>query len=256
LIKIISWNVNGIRACVNKGFLDFLKEADPDICCIQETKVQEDQLPEEVLQPSGYSAIWHSAQKKGYSGVATFTKIKPKNVIEGMGIEKYDLEGRVIQTDFSDFTLFNVYFPNGQMNEERLRYKLDFYRDFFEYCEDLRKMKRSLIITGDYNTAHKEIDLANPKENANYSGFLPVERAWMDKIIAMGYVDVFREFDKSPNQYTWWTYRYGARAKNIGWRIDYFFVTNELLPKIKSIKILKDVLGSDHCPVELEILHS
>lgn len=250
-MRIISWNVNGIRAAVNKGFLEFLKSEAPDLCCIQETKALPTDVPDEVLNPSGYYGIWHSAQKKGYSGVATFTRIKPHFVQEGLGIESFDSEGRVIQTEYDQFVLFNVYFPNGQMSEARLQYKLDFYRVFFDYCDVLRQSGKNIIIAGDYNTAHKEIDLANPKANQDYSGFLPIERAWMDRIIDRGYVDVFRAFHPEPEHYTWWTYRFGARQRNIGWRIDYFFVNEEFLPQIESADILSEIMGSDHCPIRL-----
>ncbi|MCP4050224.1 MAG: exodeoxyribonuclease III [bacterium] len=247
-MKIISWNVNGIRACSRKGFLNYLKEEDPDIACIQETKANPEDLEEEILTPSGYNSIWHSAEKKGYSGVAVFTKIKPKLVLEGLGIQQYDSEGRVIIAEYDDFTLLNIYFPNGQKNEERLQYKLDFYSDLFEYCNDLRAQGRNLIICGDYNTAHKEIDLANPQQNKNYSGFLKVEREWIDRIVSWGYVDTFRCFNTLPEQYTWWTYRVGARRRNIGWRIDYFFVNSEFLKRVESAFIRNEVTGSDHCP--------
>ncbi|MFA5880199.1 MAG: exodeoxyribonuclease III [Candidatus Margulisiibacteriota bacterium] len=252
-MKLVTWNVNGIRSAVNKGFLDYLETEAPDICCVQEVKAQEVNLPDNVLNPSGYYGIWYPSERPGYSGVAVFTKIKPENIQLGMGNAKYDVEGRVIQLDYPDFTLFNVYFPNGQKDEDRLQYKLDFYQDFFDYCEDLRKSGKNIIITGDYNIAHKEIDLANPKENENYSGFLPVERAWLDNLIDLKYIDVFRNFNSEPDQYTWWTYRFGARKRNIGWRIDYFFVNQEFLSRVKDCKIRSDILGSDHCPVEMYI---
>ncbi|MFC1770891.1 exodeoxyribonuclease III [Candidatus Margulisiibacteriota bacterium] len=248
-LKIISWNVNGIRACARKGFLDYLKQEEPDIICLQEIKANEDDLEINLAEPSGYFSIWHSAEKKGYSGVAILTKIKPKLVLRGMGIEKYDREGRVIIAEFDQFVLLNVYFPNGQKNEERLNYKLEFYKDFFDYCNDLISQGKNLIIAGDYNIAHKEIDLANPKENENYSGFLPVERAWIDRIIDFGYVDTFREFNQDPGQYTWWTYRFGARRRNIGWRIDYFFINKEFISCLKSAFIQPEIQGSDHCPL-------
>ncbi|MBT3261475.1 exodeoxyribonuclease III [bacterium] len=255
-MKIISWNVNGIRACVNKGFLDYLQSEEPDILCLQESKAQIEQLSDHILNPSGYFGIWHSAQKKGYSGVATLIKknLKPLNVVEGLGIEKYDSEGRVLQTEFENFVLFNVYFPNGQMNEKRLQYKLDFYQELFTLVNDLKSQGKNIIICGDYNIAHTEIDLAHPKANENYSGFLPIERAWLDKIIKWGYVDTFRHFHKEPENYTWWSYRAGARRKNVGWRIDYFFVNKEFLLHVKATAIQQDVLGSDHCPVKLEFL--
>jgi exodeoxyribonuclease III len=252
-IKIISWNVNGIRACVRKGFLEYLKKESPDIICIQETKANRDVLDENILNPSGYYSAWHSAEKKGYSGVAIFTKIKPDNVIEGFGIEKYDREGRVIIAEFSDFILINAYFPNGQQSEERLKYKLDFYADIFVYAQDLVSLGKNVIIAGDYNTAHKEIDLANPKANEKYSGFLPIEREWLDKIVSMGYIDTFRAHNTDPNQYTWWSYRAGARRRNIGWRIDYLFVNSGYIANVKNAFIQADVLGSDHCPTGIVV---
>jgi exodeoxyribonuclease III len=249
-MKIISWNVNGIRACARKGFLDYLKTEEPDILCLQETKAHIDDLDESLINPMGYHSVFHSSSiKKGYSGVAVYTKKKPKMVLEGFGIERYDQEGRVIIVEYDEFTLLNIYFPNGQKDDTRLQYKLDFYQDLFDYCNDLKDQGQNLIICGDYNTAHKAIDLANPKQNEKYSGFLPIERDWMDKIESMGYVDTFRHFNKEPDNYSWWSYRVGARKRNVGWRIDYFFVNQEFLPKIKDAFIQPQILGSDHCPV-------
>jgi len=248
-IKIVSWNVNGYRACMGKGFFDYLNEEDPDILCLQETKANVSDLEDHHANPSGYHAIWHSAQKKGYSGTAIFTKKKPKWVSEGFGNPKYDCEGRVTMAEFDRFIVFSVYFPNGQRDEERLDYKLSFYKDFFKYLNELKKEGKQLIITGDYNTAHTEIDLANPKENETTSGFLPIERDWMDKVIGYGYADTFRHFHKQPHEYSWWSYRSRARERNVGWRIDYVFVNQELLPKVESAFIRQDVHGSDHCPV-------
>lgn len=253
-MKLISWNVNGIRACAKKGFLTFLKEESPDILCLQETKALETDLEEGLVQPSGYHTEWFSAEKKGYSGVAIFTKSKPINIVKGFGIEKYDREGRVIQAEYDDFHLFSVYFPNGQKNEERLLYKLDFYKDFFDYCADLRTQGKPLIICGDYNTAHHAIDLARPKENETTSGFMPIEREWMDRITQDGYVDTFRHFNPSKaDEYSWWSYRTKARERNIGWRIDYFFVTEAFKPRLKNAFIRQDIEGSDHCPVGIEL---
>lgn len=248
-MKIISWNVNGIRACVRKGFLEYLTSESPDIICLQETKALPEDLEDHVLNPHGYHGIWHSAEKKGYSGVAILTKIKPKAVHLGMGIPKYDREGRVIIAEYDAFVLLGVYFPNGQMSEERLQYKLEFYEDLFKLCNEYKDQGRHIIICGDYNTAHTEIDLANPKENENYSGFLPIERAWMDKIIGLGYVDTFRAFNQDPGHYSWWTYRVNARQRNIGWRIDYFCVNEALMPSVTSAFIQPHIQGSDHCPV-------
>jgi exodeoxyribonuclease-3 len=250
-MKLISWNVNGIRACAKKGFFEFLEQENPDIICLQETKAKPENLEENILNPSGYHSIWHSAEKKGYSGVAILTKNKPKIVLEGFGFEKYDCEGRVILAEYEHFILLNIYAPNGQKDEERLAYKLDFYRDFFHYCQELTAEQKNLIICGDFNTAHQAIDLANPKANENYSGFLPEERAWLDKFISQGFTDIFRHFHKEPQQYTWWTYRFGARRKNIGWRIDYFFVNDSFITSVKDAFLLPHIQGSDHCPIVL-----
>jgi len=252
-MKLISWNVNGIRACVKKGFLEYLKTESPDILCLQETKALPSDLEDHVLNPSGYYSAWHSAERKGYSGVSLITKKKPVNVVNGMGIPAFDAEGRVIMGDYEDFVLYGVYFPNGQSGDDRLNYKLDFYDAFFEMTNDQLKQGRNVIICGDYNIAHKEIDLANPKQNENYSGFLPVERAWLDRIETMGYVDTFRQFNQEPDHYSWWTYRANARARNIGWRIDYFWVNQAFLPKVSSAFIQPNISGSDHCPVGITL---
>jgi len=252
-MKIISWNVNGIRACAKKGLLDYIKSEDPDIICLQETKAMPTDLPEELQCPPGYHAVWHSGERKGYSGVVTFTKIKPILSLNKIDIPKYDTEGRIVMTEFNNFILFNVYFPNGQQSDKRLQYKLDFYKDFFDICNDLIAQGKNVIICGDYNTAHKEIDLANPKQNEKHSGFLPIEREWIDLIINNGYIDTFREFCSEPDQYTWWTYRFGARKRNIGWRIDYFFVNKGFLTNISDAFIQPKTLGSDHCPVGITI---
>ena len=252
-MKIISWNVNGIRACANKTFFEFLKEEDPDILCLQEIKALESDLEEPLRQPSGYHSIWHSAEKKGYSGTAILTKEKPKTIIKGFGNPKYDSEGRVLMAEYENFIVFSVYFPNGQMNNARLLYKLDFYNDFFDYCNELKSEGKNIIICGDYNTAHKEIDLARPKENESTSGFMPIEREWLDKIIQMGYVDTFREFNTKPEEYSWWSYRTRARERNIGWRIDYVFVNSEFQSQVSDAFIQQRVTGSDHCPVGITI---
>jgi exodeoxyribonuclease-3 len=253
-IKLISWNVNGIRAAIQKDFFQSVKQMDPDILAIQETKIQEDQLTEEMKFLPGYEAFWsHASVKKGYSGVCTYTRITPSRINYSIGIQKFDNEGRIVEMDFDDFILFNVYFPNGQMSEERLQYKLDFYENFFDYIDNYKNRGRSLIITGDYNTAHNEIDLKNPKANENTSGFLRIERDWLDRIVERGYVDTFRHFYPDTVKYSWWTYRFKARARNIGWRIDYFFVTEDFIRNgwIKEAFIDNDIFGSDHCPVGL-----
>eukprot|EP01047_Picozoa_sp_COSAG01_P014968 COSAG01_NODE_740_length_13891_cov_35.573013_5_plen_261_part_00 len=254
-LKLISWNVNGIRACVRKDcFFEFLDQETPDILCVQEIKANQEDIEPHVLNPSYYHGSWFSAQKKGYSGVATITKPKPKMVLDGFGYDRYDSEGRVLVSEYEDFFLLNCYFPNGQRDDERLNYKLDFYHDFFAYCEVLKKEGKALIICGDYNTAHKAIDLARPKQNENTSGFMQIERDWIDKMIdEFGYVDTFRCFNQSADEYTWWSYRARARQNNVGWRIDYFFVTKDFMPKVKDAFILQNVKGSDHCPVGITI---
>ncbi len=229
-----------------------MKES-PDILGIQEIKAMEDQLSPEILAPPGYNAFFNPAQRKGYSGTAIYTKLKPDSIATGFGVEKFDREGRVQAADFGDFVFLNIYFPNGKQNEERLKYKLDFYDEALNYFEQLVKEGKKLLITGDYNTAHKEIDLARPKENEEISGFLPIERLWLDKLVSHGYVDCFREFNDEPHNYTWWSMRSGARERNVGWRIDYFFCSKNAKSLLKNCYHLPKVIGSDHCPVVLEI---
>ena len=255
-ITLISWNVNGIRAAVKKDFFKSYQQMDADIFAIQETKLQAPQITDEMKDIQGYNAFWsHATVKKGYSGVCTYTRIKPKRINYGMGEPKFDNEGRIIEMDFDDFVFFNVYFPNGQMGEERLRYKLDFYEEFFKYADAYKNQGRSLVIAGDYNTAHNEIDLKNPKANEKTSGFLRIERDWLDRIIENGYIDTYRYFNPDTVKYSWWTYRFKARERNIGWRIDYFFVTKDMIDKgwVKEAFIDNDIFGSDHCPVGLVI---
>ena len=256
ILKLVSWNVNGLRAVIKKDFMQSFRQMDADIVGVQETKLQEAQLTDEMTSPEGYESHWsHASVKKGYSGVGTYTRIKPKRISHGMGISKFDDEGRIVELDFDDFVFFNVYFPNGQMSDERLQYKLDFYENFFEYTDTYKNQGRSLIITGDVNTAHNEIDLKNPKTNAKTSGFLRIERDWLDRIVANGYVDTFRHLHPDTVKYSWWTYRFKARDRNVGWRIDYFFVTKDLIDKgcIKEAFIENDIFGSDHCPIGLVI---
>jgi exodeoxyribonuclease-3 len=253
-IKLISWNVNGLRAAIKKDFFGSLRQLDADVVALQEIKLQKPQLTAEMKDIEGYESYWcHAAVKKGYSGVAAYSRMKPKSIKYGIGEPVFDKEGRILELDFDDFIFFNVYFPNGQMSEERLRYKLDFYETFFNYTNEYKKQGRSLIITGDYNTAHNEIDLKNPKANENTSGFLRIERDWLDRIIADGYVDTFRHFNPDTVKYSWWTYRFKARDRNIGWRIDYFFVTRDIVDKnwIQETIINNDIYGSDHCPIGL-----
>lgn len=253
-MKLFSWNVNGVRAIEKKGLLDWLASESPDVLCIQETKAKFEQLPDSLQNLDGYFSYWHSADKLGYSGVATFSKKEPLHVQYGLGIDKYDKEGRVLITEFDNFLLYNIYFPNGQKDEIRLQYKLDFYDDLLEILDDQVASGNNVIVAGDWNTAHKEIDLANPKANANYSGFLPVERAQLDTYVDHGYVDSFRLFHDEPDRYSWWTYRFGARQRNIGWRIDYFFTNQEFADNISDADIHEDVMGSDHCPVSIELI--
>lgn len=253
IVKILSWNVNGIRAAAKKGFLEWLAAESPDILCIQETKALQEQLGNELVNPPGYSSHWLGAKKKGYSGVAVYTKEEPLSVGTTMGTERFDDEGRLIRLDYKDFTLFNVYFPNGKMGPERLKYKMDFYDAFLEQTQELRKKQSRILFLGDVNTAHNEIDLARPKENEKVSGFLPVERAWIDKAVSLGYVDTFRHHHTDKVQYSWWDLKSRARERNVGWRIDYVFVTREMIDSVKRAYILTDVMGSDHCPIGVDV---
>ena len=254
-IKLVSWNVNGYRAVMKKDFLKSIHALDADIIGLQETKLQEAQLTRAMREIDGYdeTAFSFSTHKKGYSGVAAYARMKPETVRHGIGIPAFDDEGRIVEMVFDAFSLFNVYFPNGQMSDERLQYKLDFYQAFFDYAEARRREGRRLIITGDFNTAHNEIDLKHPGPNSTRSGFLPVEREWMDRIVAMGYVDTFRQLYPDTVKYSWWTYRFNARRNNAGWRIDYFFVTEDIYRDgwVKEAFIDNSVFGSDHCPVGL-----
>lgn len=252
-IKIFCWNVNGIRAIWKKDFPKWFAKTSPDILCLQETKAQAEQLDEAVLKPKGYVSEFFSAEKKGYSGVAVYSKTPPVSTIKGLGNPYFDNEGRVIESNFKDFTLYNVYFPNGGRGPERVKYKLDFYDALFYVIEKKRKKQKNIIICGDYNTAHKEIDLARPKENSGNTGFLPEERAWIDTIVNLGYIDIFREYNKKEGQYTYWDVFTRARDRNVGWRIDYFFISKEMRGMVTDAKIHQKILGSDHCPIELEL---
>ena len=252
-MKLISWNVNGIRAAAQKGYLEWFIAEQPDILCLQETKAHPEQVPPELAAPDGYDAQWNSARRRGYSGVATFSKIKPLEIRKGLDVPEFDLEGRIIESHYENFVLINAYFPNGQRDHGRVPFKLEFSDRVLARCEDLKKQGKNIIICGDYNTAHKEIDLTYPKANQKTTGFLPHERAWIDKFIAHGYIDTFRQFNSEPENYTWWTYRLNARERNIGWRIDYFFVSENMLGNVKDAFILPEVMGSDHCPVGIEI---
>jgi exodeoxyribonuclease-3 len=253
-ITLLSWNVNGLRAVLKKDFLKWLDKENPDILCLQETKAHPDQLSKDVLEHDSYHSYFDaSTVKKGYSGVATFTKIKPLKVEQGIGIPKFDQEGRTLITEFEDFVLLNVYFPNGGSGTERLNFKLEFYNAFLKKIDALKKKGKKIIFCGDINTAHKEIDLFHPKENENSSGFMPIERKWIDQVIDHGYIDTFREFNQKPLQYTWWDMKTHARARNVGWRIDNFFIQKELRKNLKDAFILPEVMGSDHCPVGIKM---
>ena len=248
-MNIYSWNVNGLRAITKKDFLPWVTAEKPDILCLQETKLQEAQLEENVKNIAGYFSYFSYAEKKGYSGVATYTNIEPEEIAHGIGIEEFDSEGRILITVFKDFTLLNIYFPNGQMSEERLSYKMRFYDAILQFCNKLVAEGKKLLICGDYNTAHTEMDIKNAKANENTSGFLKIEREWLDKLVENGYTDTFRHFNLEEIKYSWWSYRFSARERNTGWRIDYHFVSNNLLPFVKGTGILNEVFGSDHCPI-------
>ncbi len=253
-MKIISWNVNGLRAVDRKGSLQSIWDQDPDILCLQETKVAVDEIPFDLKFIQNYKSFFSSGEKKGYSGVGIYTKFDPEDVLYSFGSNKFDNEGRILQAKFKEFTLFNIYFPNGKASKERFEYKMGFYYSFLEILKSRKNEK--IIICGDVNTAHKEIDLARPKPNQKVSGFLPEERAWIDELLEEGYVDVFREFNQEPEQYTWWDLQSRARDRNVGWRIDYFFVSEVLKPFLKNCTILSNVMGSDHAPVCLELKNS
>jgi exodeoxyribonuclease III len=250
-VDLISWNVNGLRAAHKKDFLSWMLRSGPEILCVQETKASEDQLPGELISVPGYHAYFSSAEKKGYSGVAIYSKSKPAKVKTSWGDDRFDGEGRVLSADFGPFILYNIYFPNGKASPDRLRYKMGFYESFLKHAGGLNRRRKGIIVCGDVNTAHREIDLARPKENEKVSGFLPGERAWMDRFLASGFTDAFRAFEPGAGHYTWWDMKSGARSRNVGWRIDYFFVNETLKPMMRSASILKDVMGSDHCPIRL-----
>lgn len=252
-MKIISWNVNGLRAIHNKGYFEGILKENPDILCLQETKAEAEQLSEIVRNPAGYFSYFnHSKKRKGYSGVAVYTKQKPDKVEEGMGVETMDQEGRLLVAYYPEFVILNCYFPNGGGGPERLAYKLEFYDHFLKFIEKLHKKGHKIIVCGDINTAHEEIDLARPKENETNTGFLPEERAWIDELIYHGYIDIFRHLHPTTHHaYTYWDIKTGARNRNVGWRLDYFFISADLLKKINRATMLTDFLGSDHCPIEL-----
>jgi exodeoxyribonuclease-3 len=250
-MKITTWNVNGIRAVLNKGFAGWVQAHRPDVLCLQEVKARPEQLPAEQQQLGDYTAIWHPAERPGYSGVATFLR-QPAQAFEvGIGNHLYDVEGRVIQTLHPGFRLFNVYFPNGGRGLERVAYKLDFYAELLSLCDRLHAAGEKVVITGDFNTAHREIDLARPRQNVMNTGFLPEERLWLDHYLEHGFVDAYRQLYPEKVEYTWWSYVTNARVKNVGWRLDFFMVSRGLLPAVQDVVVHADVPGSDHCPVTL-----
>lgn len=245
--------MNGVRSAMTKGFTDWLKTDPADIICVQETKAHKDNVDFAQFEALGFEHYWHSASKKGYSGVAVLTRIKPDNVIYGTGHAQSDLEGRVIRLDFGDITLINAYFPSGTTGEERQTYKYQWLDEFHAFLLELAQTRPNLVVCGDYNIVHQPIDIHDPVGNKKSSGFLPEERAWMDKFFASGFVDSFRHFNQDPHQYTWWTFRAGARGNNKGWRIDYINVTTPMLEKLSNAHIMPDIKHSDHCPVFLEL---
>lgn len=252
-MKIISYNVNGIRAAIKKGLVDWMADEKPDVLCIQETKARPEQVDMSGIEKLGYHHYWVSAEKKGYSGVAIFSKTKPNHVEEGCGISQYDFEGRVIRADYDDFSLMNVYMPSGTSGDERQAFKMEWLDDFYNYAHKIAGQTKQLIIVGDYNIAHQEIDIHNPKGNKKNSGFLPEEREWVTKFLDSGFIDSYRYLNPDDQRYSWWTYRFGARGNNKGWRIDYQAATENMAGRLKRADLLNDVVHSDHCPTLLEI---
>jgi len=254
-MKLVSWNVNGLRALLKQGYWKWFENNKPDIFCIQEIKAEKEQLEEVQVEPKGYYSSFNSSkERKGHAGVATYTTVEPQKVEYDVLPDEFNTQGRLIQTTFNDFILFNVYFPNGGGGQEKLNYKLNYYDAFLEHVEKLRNKGKSIVFCGDLNVAHEEIDLARPKENEKNTGFLPEERAWADSIVNLGYIDTFRHFyPNAMSAYSYWDMKSRARDRNVGWRIDYFFISPDLLPKLKSADILTDVFGSDHCPVSIEL---
>jgi exodeoxyribonuclease III len=249
----LSWNVNGIRAVEKKGFINWFSQENPDFLCLQETKAHPEQLSNNLLKVNSYSTYWNHAQKKGYSGVAVYSRVKPDNVEYGFGNKMFDQEGRILILEYEKFFLINIYFPNGNSSAERLKFKLDFYLEFFKYIQKIKNKQKKIIVCGDLNTAHNEIDLARPKENTKNSGFLPEERALIDQFIALGFIDTFRYRHKDAIAYSWWDYKTRARQRDVGWRLDYFFVNDLASASLLDAFIFKDVFGSDHCPVGISL---
>ncbi len=252
-IRLISWNVNGLRAVYRKNFMEWFRSENADMICLQETKSHPDQLPEDLLSIPGYHAAFSSAEKKGYSGVAVYSREAPRRTAETFGDSGFTGEGRVLALELEAFKLFNIYFPNGKASAERLRYKMGFYESFLARLGPALRKGEPIVVCGDVNTAHRAIDLARPKENEKTSGFLPEEREWMDRFLEAGFTDTFRMFEPGGGHYTWWDMKSGARKRNVGWRIDYFFVSAPLRDRVRAADILKDVEGSDHCPIRLAL---
>ena len=253
-IKLISWNVNGIRAVAKKEeFWDWFDNTDADIINFQEVRATQKDIPKKLANVSDYESYFNEAEKKGYSGVGTYSKIEPVNVTLGLGIEELDSEGRVLKIEYDDFILYNIYFPNSGMNAKRLDFKVDFCDALLDELKELKSQGKNLVITGDYNIAHHPIDVYNPKNCEGKSGYLPEERAWLDQLEEAGFIDTFRLFDGGENNFTWWSYRTRARERNAGWRLDYFYVNEEIRDNVKSAEILDEIYGSDHCPVTLEL---
>jgi exodeoxyribonuclease-3 len=252
-MRIITYNVNGIRAAMNKGLVEWVGHAQPDVLCLQEIKATPDQVNTRPFEEMGYHLYWYPAQKKGYSGVAVFSKLQPTHVEYGCGMKDYDDEGRVLRLDFGDLSIMSVYHPSGSSGDLRQEFKMKWLGDFTNYVGQLQQNRPNLLLCGDFNICHREIDIHNPKSNANTSGFLPEEREWMEQFINSGFIDTFRHFNKDPHHYSWWSYRAGSRGKNLGWRIDYNMATQNLEHRLRRAVILPDAMHSDHCPVLLEI---
>jgi len=253
-MKIITYNVNGIRSALSKGLITWMMREKPDVLCLQETKAQPDQIPTEEFEALGYHCHWFSAVKKGYSGVGLLSLQKPDQVVYGMGIDQYDVEGRMVRADFGDLSVASIYHPSGTSSDERQAFKMEWLEDFYDYAHQLLETRPNLILSGDYNICHRPIDIHDPVRNATNSGFLPEEREWMEDFINSGFTDSFRHFNKHPHHYTWWSYRAGARSRNLGWRIDYNMVSRNLNDKLSEAYILPEAVHSDHCPAVLEIL--